>query len=141
MKKPLLLTVILIALIIVSSKIYYKGSSSPHVKIEEEDIAEAIIYDSADNPSKFHTLDQSERTSLVKWFNDCRDIRLNRGFAGRVTIVGINIKMKDCRSMTILNSGNDFEIQVYHPEKNKSVSYWAKQPDIKNLLLTLEKAP
>jgi hypothetical protein len=49
--------------------------------------------------------------------------------------------MKDGRRISILNSGKDFEIQVYYPEKSKSVSYWAKQPDIKNLLLTLEKAP
>lgn len=92
-----------------------------------------------DDSTKFHTMSQSEKTDLVKWFNECKDIRLNSEFAGTVSIVGIKIQMEDNREISIINSGNDFEIQIYYPEKHESVSYWAKQENIENLLTSLEK--
>ncbi len=79
---------------------------------------------------------QEEISDLVSWFNDCTDIRLNSEFAGEVTIVGIVITTSDSE-ITILDSGENFEIQVYTSKKNQAVSYWAKQKNIEALLETI----
>ncbi len=112
---------------------------SPHIRIKQENISQVLIYDSMYDSAKFHKMNQTEISDLVSWFNECHDIRVNRDFAGAVSIVGIRIQLKDGGEVSILYSGNDFEIQVYNPVKQKSISYWAKQKNIENLLKSLDK--
>ncbi len=107
-----------------------------HVPIKEDDVQDVIIYDSKFDSSSYKHMTQEEISDLVSWFNDCTDIRLNSEFAGEVTIVGIVITTSDSE-ITILDSGENFEIQVYTSKKNQAVSYWAKQKNIEALLETI----
>lgn len=131
MRKVFLLAAMLCAALVLCA------CASPHESIREEDVEEAWVYDSMDAAATYQTLSQSEISELVAWFNGCTDIRLNRDFAGTVTINGINIKMKDDIGISILKSGKNFEVQVGGPDR-ETVSYWAKQPDIEALLDSLE---
>lgn len=129
----------LIIILLLGISIFLTACSSIHIPIKEEDVSEVIVYDSMYNyGGEYHTMSQSEISDLVKWFNACTDIRLNSDFAGTVTIVGITIKMKDDRNISIVDSGENFEIQISDPKK-ETISYWAKQPDIEALLKTLDK--
>ncbi len=105
-----------------------------HVPIKEEDVQDVIIYDSKFDSTSYRHMTQEEISDLVRWFNNCTDIRLNSEFAGEVTIVGIVITTSDSQ-ISILDSGENFEIQV--SKKNKAVSYWAKQKNIEALLETI----
>lgn len=112
---------------------------SPHIQIKPEDVSQVLVYDSMYDSTKFHEMNQTEISDLVGWFNECYDIRVNRDFAGMVSINGIMIQLKDGGGASIVLSGNNFEIQLYNPEKRKSISYWAKQKNIETLLKSLDK--
>lgn len=108
---------------------------SPHIQIKLENVSQVIVYDSI----KYHEMNQSEINDFVSWYNECYDIRINRDFTGTVTLMGrIIINLKDGGGASIMLSGNDFEIQAYNPEKQKNISYWARQKNIENLLRSLD---
>lgn len=108
---------------------------SPHIQIKLENVSQVIVYDL----TKYHEMNQSEINDFVSWYNECYDIRINRDFAGTVTLMGrIIINLKDGGGASIMLSGNDFEIQAYNSEKQKNISYWARQKNIENLLRSLD---
>lgn len=131
---PILLIAIM-AIVCIGIVFQYR---SPHIQIRQEDISQVLIYDSMYDSTKYHKMNQTEISDLVSWLNECHDISVNRDFAGTVSIVGIRIQLKDGGEVSILYSGNNFEIQVYNPEKRNSISYWAKQKNIESLLKSMD---
>lgn len=75
---------------------------------------------------------KEEIENITKWFNSATDIRRNRRFAGTTPDAGIIIKLKSGGEISLVRSGEDFEIQRDYGMG--TVSYWVKQPDIKKLL-------
>jgi len=133
-KKPLRI----VTLFLVCSAVLLSACTSPHNPIEEDEVKEIIIYDSKYDSSTYHTMSDDEISKFVEWFNDCTDIRLNSEFAGEVSIVGIIITLKDDKAISIVESGENFEVQFYDPAKGKTVSYWAKQKEIEGLLKAMD---
>ena len=79
------------------------------------------------------TADSDEKQYIVNWFNSITDIRKNKDFAGTTPEAGICIKLKNNSFILVLESGKDFEVQRTD-KSGKQVSYWGKQPDIRDIL-------
>jgi len=133
MRKSLLQVLLLLICIALLS-----ACASIHIPLKEDEVIDVIVYDSKYDSTAYHQMTQEEISNLIGWFNDCTDVCLNSNFAGEGSIVGITITTND-REITISDSGEDFEIQVYTPEKNETISYWAKQKDIETLLESINK--
>ena len=108
------------------------------ITIDETNVERAYMNLTIKDESKIKEFKGSELTDLVNWFNDVTDIRSNPTFKGAATIVGVKIELKDQRVISILDSGDQFEIQITDPNKGKTVSYWAKEPHIDAMLATID---
>ena len=128
----------IVTILAISSIILLSACTSPHFPIQEDAVKKIIVYDSKYDSSTYHTMAADEITNFVEWFNDCTDIRLNKEFAGEATIVGITITLDDDKEISIVESGENFEVQFYDPIKGDSVSYWAKQKEIEELLKAMD---
>jgi hypothetical protein len=78
-----------------------------------------------------------EIIQMVNWFNSATDIRANKHFAGSTPESGIMIKLKSGNIIGIISSGDNFEVQR-NDVKKENISYWAKEPNIFELLLNLQ---
>lgn len=75
---------------------------------------------------------KEETENIIKWFNSASDIRENKGFAGTTPEAGIYIDLKSGRTISIIRSGSDFEVQK--GTVTGRTSYWAKQSELRKLL-------
>lgn len=78
-----------------------------------------------------------EIIQMVNWFNSATDIRANKHFAGSTPESGIIIELNSGYGIYIVSSGDNFEIQRNDVKKD-NISYWAKEPNIFELLLNLQ---
>lgn len=106
-------------------------SNSLHAQVSVNDVQSIIIraYDS-------RTANSEETKNIIKWFNSINNIQGNPEFAGSTDSASIQIILKSNEKISILYPGahgKDFEIQRYN-KKNKYISYWGKQPDIREIL-------
>lgn len=111
-------------------------NSDLHQPIKASDVDHVMIWGFSANTEREATAE--EVTKIVKWFNAADDIRENEDFAGTTPESGIQIKLKDGRQISIIRSGEDFEVQS-HDSGGQSHSYWARQPQIKQWLDELAK--
>lgn len=106
-----------------------------HIKIDVNNVESIRIYGAAIKGDKF--ANQDEIIDIINWFNSATDIGRNKDFQGVGTPEsGIIIQLKSGfgnKSIGILKSGQDFEVQRYD-KHGKYVSYWGKQINIKNIL-------
>ena len=72
---------------------------------------------------------------IVKWFNSITDIRENKELSGSTPESGIIIELKSRNRISVLRSGDQFEIQ------KDGISYWGKQPELNILLENLAGKP
>jgi len=133
MKRP-----ISIMLLILVTTILLSACSSPHITIDIANVDRAYIHLSIKDENQIREIAGSDLNDLVKWFNSASGIRSNPTFKGATTIVGMNIELRDRRHITILDSGDNFEIQIADPIKGKTVSYWAKEPHIESMLAKID---
>jgi hypothetical protein len=84
-------------------------------------------------------LNSTEEETFIDWFNSCTSIKSNKDFAGEATIeTGIMIDT-DTVAVSLINSGQDFEVQVRSKDTGEVISYWAKQPDINDFFTQIEE--
>lgn len=134
------MVIILVVLLFTIGIFLLANPQKLHNPIQEAEVQRAFIHNTIKDESSVRELKGGDLTDLVKWFNSASDIRPNPTFKGSVTIVGIKIIFKDDREISILESGKNFEIQVSYPNDKKTISYWAKQPDIESLLKTIDNS-
>jgi hypothetical protein len=79
---------------------------------------------------------EEEIIQIVHWFNSAGDIRANKHFAGSTPESGIIIELSSGNRIGIISSGDNFEVQR-NDVKKENISYWAKEPNIFELLLNL----
>lgn len=126
-------TIRLIVLVLATALIL-TACTSPHVKHNSTNIDRAYMHLSIKDESLIRDITGSELEDLVKWFNNSSGIHPNPSFKGAATIVGLEIELRDKRRISILDSGDNFEVQVSDPVKGKTVSYWAKENHIELML-------
>jgi hypothetical protein len=136
MKSILSIAALVLALVTFWIVRYYTDTSF-HKKIDVNNVESIEMWGhGADQGTK--RAGQEDTEKIVGWFNSMTDIRANRDFAGTTPESGIVIKLKSGNKVLILSSGHDFEIQTVN-DKGNPVAYWAKQPDIKDLLKKLRE--
>jgi hypothetical protein len=99
-----------------------------HIPINENDVKDITIYG-----HNTRIVSNNEKKEIIKWFNSITDIRNNKEFAEKTPEAGIIIDLKSGSRVLILQSGTDFEVQRTDIS-GKPISYWGKQPNIRNLL-------
>ncbi|MEG6522360.1 hypothetical protein [Desulfotomaculum sp. 1211_IL3151] len=130
MKKIIILSIIIIAFALA----WKMQNTSPHEPISINEVAKIELR--GDIPSHVsRTATKAELEKIVLWFNSLTNITENKEFAGSTPSAGIRIILKNGRDISIINSGKDFEVQ--RTVNLKTVSYWAKQTEIKELLKEL----
>ncbi len=112
------------------------GISSIHKPVSVADVSSIRVWGNG-LPAGHSGRDATgkEISQIVKWLNESKDIRPNKDFAGTTPDSGIVINLKSGQSILILNSGSDFEVQ--REDIGKRVSYWAKNPELRDFLAQL----
>lgn len=116
------------------------GCSSPHMQIRAEQVDKVIIYSPIGNPGedyKSAEMPANEIPNLIHWYNEAYDIRRNSSFKGAASILGVKILLKDKTELSIIDSGEDFEIQIDYARNDKTVSFWARQQELDDFLRSL----
>lgn len=109
--------------------IIYLDDNTLHDKININDVEDIIVWG---NNSRTEVASDKEQ-NIIDWFNKATEIRQNKNFAGTTSTSGIHIRLKDGKSIHILNSGTDFEVQRTN-RSGKLIAYWGKQADLRKLL-------
>lgn len=130
-KKLLLLAFIVLAVALVLWS--YLSPSKWHQPIKVDDISNITLWGRTSREAT-----QEDVINIVKWFNSAYDIR-NANFVGTTEESGINVVMKNGEKVSIGRSGKDFEVQR-KDKRGVYRSYWARQPQLKQLLDNLTKA-
>ncbi|MDP4182453.1 MAG: hypothetical protein Q8942_15355 [Bacillota bacterium] len=131
MKRLIIILITLIILLISGSVLYSQVLKRPlHQSVFKQDVSYIQIYGTA-GTKKID--DEVTKNNIIKWFNQAVDIRINNDLAGTTPELGIIINLKSGKRIAILNSGADFEIQR-NDVMPESISYWAKQQDLKAYL-------
>ncbi len=120
--------------------IFLAGCHSPFRQLTVDEVEKVIFYQPIGNPGESYSsseISEVEIIEIVKWYNESYDIRNNRTFKGTVSILGVQIILKDKTDISIIDSGEDFEIQIDYSNNKKTVSFWARQHEIDVLLTKL----
>lgn len=131
MKKRLIFALTLV-LALGYSYLYYSNGFM-HKPIDSSDVVSVRIVGGHKKP---RLLKEEQAKKIVLWFNKANSIRRNVRFAGTTPDTTIVMYIKGNNRILIMNSGEDFEVQ--REIEGKNLSYWAKQPDISELLDALE---
>ncbi|NPV71713.1 MAG: hypothetical protein HPY55_13895 [Firmicutes bacterium] len=107
---------------------------SPHRPISARDVVGVRLWRWVPGSGMTETTAAAdEAAKIIDWFNSATEIRPNRSFAGTTAECGIRVILTRGRSVLILKSGADFEVQRDY-FLFKRVSYWARQDDVRRLL-------
>ncbi|ACL74576.1 hypothetical protein [Ruminiclostridium cellulolyticum] len=132
MNKKIVVIVTITILIAIAGIKYFKLLDMPvHKNINKEDVLSIESW--SDTHGITEIKDPVLFDNIVTWFNNSSDIRENPEFAGTTPAVGINIKLKSGKGISILEGAIDFEVQR-NDVRDKNVSYFAKQKDIAKYL-------
>lgn len=132
MKKSAIIIVTLFLLIFVWR---WHTAYSLHKPLNLQDVSQIKVWGTQIGSRIVST---EEKEKIIRWFNSAGNIRENKEFAGITPDSGIIIELKPRGSISIINSGKDFEVQRYNILRRR-ISYWAEQRDIDKLLDQLEK--
>ena len=117
--------------------VFLAGCHSPFRQLAVDEVEKVIFYQPIGNPGESYActvISEDEIIELIKWYNESYDIRNNRTFKGTVSILGVQIILKDKTDISIIDSGEDFEISIDYSTNKKTVSFWARQHEIDVLL-------
>lgn len=131
MKKTIFISVfVLIGLIVWFGWNEY-STQSLHKEISGNEVSEIKLWGSWGSEERIGNME--EKKKIIDWFNNITDIRENENFSGSTPSSGIEIELNSDERISILRSGKDFEVQ------RNGISYWGKQPNIRDLLNQLAK--
>lgn len=116
------------------------GCSSPHKQIRVEQVDKVILFSPIGDPGEDYEsseMSANEFPKLINWYNEAYDIRKNNSFKGAASILGVKIVLKDKTELSVIDSGEDFEIQIDYVSSERTVSFWARQQELDDFLKTL----
>ncbi len=130
-------------MLIICLGLFWQSSNRIHRPLNIDNVSNICLWANGDKIGRIQKLsNDKEKKEIVNWFNSVWDIRRNKGFAGETPQSGIVISLKQGKNILILRSGSDFEIQRNDAKNpHKTISYWARQQEIKNLLELLFRVP
>lgn len=128
MEKRYTYLIIIIFFLLIVVIHFVSNANKLHTPINENDVKYITIYG-----HNTRVVSAYEKKEIIKWFNSITGIRNNKEFAGTTPEAGIIIDLKAGNRILILQSGIDFEVQRTNIAGNP-ISYWGKQPNIRNLL-------
>lgn len=135
-----LLVIGVVIALVVSCNAWKRASEQRlHVFLREDQVVSMKIWGSPEAKEPVDRMATKEEISqIIRWFNAATDIRANKEFAGSTPMAGIQITLQSGKRVGIIRSGKDFEVQRDDGMKD-TISYWAKQNDIRDFLNELAK--
>ena len=143
MEESILKRVFIGLMLIICLWLFWQSSNRIHRPLNIDNVSDIYLWAEDEKFGRIQKLaTDDEKKQIVNWFNSVWDIRRNKGFAGATPQSGIVISLKQGKSILILRSGFNFEIQRDDAKNShKKISYWARQQEIKNLLELLFRVP
>lgn len=129
----------LIVIVVVAAVVWWQwpGRTGLNEPIDPNSVESIAVWGPATGMS-MAKLPPDQAPQMIAWFNRGTDPRLNEQPAGVTPAVGMQIKFKNGKQMSILPHG-ETEVEVQDLRAAKPRYYWLKQPDLAAFLRKLQR--